>query len=103
MGTGATLKTVSCSNLQRRTNMNAVWLKGVTSKKLKLSLKKGFKNIVLINRNGEKITPIAISHYFKGLMVITYVGKNLDLVFKDKVELLLFFKKVEVGDNVSDL
>lgn len=99
-GTGAKLKTISCSNLQRRTSMNAVWLKGLAGKKLKLSLKSGFKNVYLVNRNGEKINPIAISHYFKGLNVITYVGKNLDLVFKDKVELLLFFKKVEVGDKI---
>ncbi len=99
-GTGAKLKTISCSNLQRRTSMNAVWLKGLAGKKLKLSLKSGFKNVYLINRNGEKINPIAISHYFKGLNVITYVGKNLDLVYKDKVELLLFFKKVEVGDKI---
>jgi hypothetical protein len=100
LGTGATLKTISCSRLEKVENIKAIWFKGKTDKKMTLTIKKGFKNIVLIKRDGRELNPDAISHYFTGLTVIGYIGRNLNLVFTDKVELLLFFKDAEAGDKI---
>jgi hypothetical protein len=93
-----TLKTMPCSKLE---NARAVWIKGKTSKKMTLTLTEGFKNIVLQKSDGRKLSPVAISHYYTGLGVISgYSGRHFDMIFKDKVELLLFFKDVEAGDKV---
>lgn len=97
-----TMKTISCSHLEAVNNITAVWLKGKTSKKITLSIKDGFKNILLLKSDGRKISPEAISHYYKGLGVISgYSGKYFDMIFKDKVELILFFKDAEEGDKIS--
>lgn len=97
-----TLKTLSCSRLAKSTNVKAVWLKGKTSKKVTLAIKEGFKNILLIKSDGRKLSPEAISHYYNGLGVISgYTGKHFDMIFKDKVELILFFNDVEEGDKIS--
>ncbi len=48
------------------------------------------------------MSPEAISHYYNGLGVISgYTGKHFDMIFKDKVELILFFSDVEEGDKIS--
>lgn len=97
-----TMKTISCSHLESVNNITAIWLKGKTSKKITISIKDGFKNILLVKSDGRKLSPEAISHYYKGLGVISgYTGKYFDLIFKDKVELILFFKDAEEGDKIS--
>jgi hypothetical protein len=66
-----------------------------------LSVKKGFKNILLVKGDGRELAPEAISHYYSGLGVIAdYNGKYLDMTFKDKVELILFFRDAEEGDKI---
>jgi len=100
LGTGADLKTISCFRLERLQSITAVWFKGKTDKKMSVLIKKGFKNIFLIKPNGKKYTPVAISHYFRGRTVIASVGRNMNLAFKDKVELVLFFKNAQPGDKV---
>jgi len=96
------LKTIPCSKLGNIGNVKAVWLKGKTSKKLSLSVAEGLKNIVLHKSDGRKIYPLAFSHYYKGLGVITdYTGKHFEMIFKDNVELILFFKDAEDGDKIS--
>ncbi|MBP7809518.1 MAG: hypothetical protein KA163_09515 [Bacteroidia bacterium] len=100
--THRTLKTLSCSRLAKNTNVKAVWLKGKTSKKVTVAIKEGFKNILLIKSDGREVSPEAISHYYNGLGVISgYTGKHFDMIFKDKVELILFFSDVEEGDKIS--
>ena len=95
------LETVPCSKLEDLGNVKAVWLKGKTNKKLSLSVTEGLKNIMLVKNDGRKIFPVALSHYYKGLGVISdYTGKHFDMIFKDKVELILFFKDAEDGDKV---
>jgi hypothetical protein len=95
------LKTTSCSKLENVPNIKAIWLKGKTSKKMTISIEEGFKNIVLVKSDGREITPEAISHYYPGLGVISgYVGKYFEMVFKDKVDLILFFKDAEEGDKI---
>ncbi len=97
-----TLETISCSRLSKSTAVKAIWVKGKTSKKLTLEIKSGFKNIVLIKSDGRELNPEAISHYYNGLGVISgYTGKHFDMIFKDKVDLILFFKDVEAGDKIS--
>lgn len=97
-----TLKTISCSKLENIPNIKAVWLKGKTSKKMTISIKEGFKNILLLKSDGREIAPEAISHYYPGLGVISgYSGKFFEMTFKDKVELILFFKDAEEGDKIS--
>ena len=99
--THRTMITVSCSRLENTTNMKAVWLKGKTSKKITIAMKEGFKNILLIKSDGRKLCPEAISHYYKGLGVISgYTGKYFDIIFDSKVDLILFFKDVEEGDKI---
>lgn len=96
-----TMKTISCSRLEAVNNITAVWLKGKTSKKITLSIKDGFKNILLLKSDGRKLSPEAVSHYYKGLGVISgYTGKYFDMIFKEKVELILFFKNAEEGDKI---
>jgi hypothetical protein len=96
------MKTISCTRLENISNLKAVWLKGKTSKKMTISIKEGFKNILLIKPDGRKLTPDAISHYYPGLGVISdYTGKFFEMSFKEKVELILFFKDVEDGDKMS--
>lgn len=96
-----TLKTMPCSRMEDMENIKAVWIKGKTSKKFTLALNEGLKNIVLHKSDGRKIYPVAISHYYKGLGVISdYSGRHFDMTFKDKVELILFFKDAEEGDKV---
>lgn len=100
--THRTLKTISCSRLEKTSNVKAVWVKGKTNRKMTVSIKEGFKNIVLIKSNGQQQNPVAISHYYQGLGVISdYSGKHFDMIFRDKVELILFFKEVEDGDKIS--
>ena len=95
------LSTTSCNHLDNMTSLKAVWLKGKTDKEMTLSIKKRFKNMVLVKRDGRKLNPEAISHYYPGLGVISeYRGKYLNMVFKDKVELILFFKDVQEGDKI---
>jgi hypothetical protein len=95
------IETTSCSKLGSINNLKAVRLKGRTAKKITLSLTEDFKNIVLQKSDGSKITPVAISHYYKGLGVISgYKGKRFQIIFKNKVELILFFRDVEVGDKI---
>lgn len=99
--THRTMKTMSCNRLADIENVKAVWLKGITSKKLSFSILEGFKNIVLLKSDGSKIYPVAISHYYSGLGVISdYTGKHFDMIFKDKVELILFFKEAGEGDKI---
>lgn len=96
-----TMKTMGCSKLESISNLKAVCVKGKTAKRITLSLKEGFKNITLEKSDGRKLNPDAISHYYKGLGVISgYTGKYFDMFFKDKVELILFFKDVEEGDKI---
>ncbi len=98
---GGTMKTTGCSRLENMNNMKAIWLKGKTDKKITLEVKEGFKNIKLVKSDGRELLPEAISHYYKGLGVISgYTGKYFNLVFKDKVELILFFKEAEEGDKI---
>jgi hypothetical protein len=95
------MRTTSCNLLENIPNMKVIWLKGKTDKELILSLKKKFKNILLVKSDGRQFIPEAISHYYKGLGVITeYTGKHFEIVFKDKVELLLFFKDAQEGDKI---
>lgn len=95
------METMSCTKLDRVPNMKAVWLKGRTNKKLTISVKEGFKNIVLIKSDGREIHPDAISHYYPGLGVISdYTGKFFEITYKEKVELILFFKDVAEGDKI---
>lgn len=95
------LETMSCSKLENIFGMKAVWLKGTTNKKIAVSIKEGFKNIVLVKADGREITPDAISHYYPGLGVISgYTGKHFEMTFKDKVEVILFFKDAEDGDKI---
>jgi hypothetical protein len=101
LGVKETLSTISCNRLEKTENIKAVWLKGKTDEKFSIPLKEGFKNIVLVKSDGREISPEAISHYYPGVGVITgYTGKSLDMVFTDKVELILFFKDVEEGDKI---
>ena len=96
-----TMLTMSCNRLANIENVKAVWLKGKISKKLSFSISDGFKNIVLQKSDGSKSYPVAISHYYTGLGVISgYTGKHFDMMFKDKVELILFFTNAEEGDKV---
>lgn len=96
-----TLKTISCSKLENVPNIKAVWLKGKISKKMTIAIKEGFKNILLVKSDGREINPEAISHYYPGLGVISdYTGKHFEMIFKDNVELILFFKDAEDGDKV---
>ncbi len=96
-----TPKTMSCSRLENVGKMKAIWIKGNADKKITLELGEGFKNIKLIKADGRELLPEAISHYYKGLGVISgYKGKYFDIVFKNKVELILFFKDVEEGDKI---
>ncbi len=95
------VKTISCSYLSGMPNIKAVWLKGRTDKEITLAIKKKFKNIVLVKSDGRKFHPEAISHYYPGRGVISdYKGRYFNMVFKDKVELLLFFKDAAEGDRV---
>ncbi len=106
LGTKETVRTVSCSRLESVPGIKAVWLKGKTDKEIALLLKEGFKDIVLIKKDGKQLAPIAISHYYSGLGVIKdYKGKDLPMIFKNKVELLLFFNDIEAGDKllINDL
>lgn len=101
LGSKETLRTLSCSRLETIKDIKAVWLKGKTNKEITLLLKEGFKDIVLVKKDGRKLTPEAISHYYEGLGVIKdYKGKDLPLIFKEKVELILFFKNIEEGDMI---
>jgi len=96
-----TLQTTSCSRLEGMDGIKAVWIKGKTDKEFTLTIKNGLKNIVLEKNDGRKINPEAISHYYQGLGVITgYAGKYLNMVFKDKVDIILFFKDAEEGDKI---
>jgi hypothetical protein len=95
------LKTISCSGLDSMKNINAIWLKGRTDKKITISIKKGFKNMVLVKKDGRELHPEAISHYYKGRFVISeYKGRYMNMMFTDKVELILFFKDAEEGDKI---
>ncbi|HWY11873.1 MAG TPA: hypothetical protein VN026_11140 [Bacteroidia bacterium] len=96
-----TMRTTGCSRLENITNMKAIWLKGKTNKRITLAVKEGFKNIKLVKSDGRELLPEAISHYYKGLGVISgYTGKYFNLFFKNKVELILFFKDAEEGDKI---
>jgi len=96
-----TFNTISCSDLENMPNVKAVWLKGRTDKEITLSVKKRFKNILLIKSDGRKLNPVAISHYYRGRYVITeFKGLYFKMFFKDKVELILFFKDAEEGDKI---
>jgi hypothetical protein len=100
-GFNSIVKIISCSHLENMPNMKAVWLKGKTNKKVTLSVKKEFKNILLVKSDGRESSPEAISHYYAGRGVISeYTGKYFSLIFKDKVELILFFKDAEEGDKI---
>lgn len=95
------MKLISCGILDRMTNIKAVWLKGKTDKELKISVKNGFKNIVLLKKDGKEINPEAISHYYEGRGAISeYTGKYFTMYFTDKVGLILFFKGAEEGDEI---
>lgn len=95
------LKIISCSHLESTNTIKAVWLKGKTDDKITLSLKDGFKNIVLLKSNGRKLHPEAVSHYYQGRGAISgYSGRRFSMVFKRKMELILFFKNAEVGDKI---
>lgn len=95
------LRTTNCSRIADIPNIKAVWLKGRSDKKVMLSVEKRFKNILLLKKDGRKLYPEAISHYYKGLGVISeYTGKTLNIFYGNKVELILFFKDVEEGDRV---
>lgn len=100
LGTASSIKTSSCFRLERLQSITAVWFKGKADKRTSIVIKKGFKNIVLVKPNGKRYSPIAISHYFRGRTVIHYIGKTLNLVYKDKVEILLFFKNAQEGDKI---
>lgn len=95
------LKTISCSRLGNIAGITAVWLKGKTDKKITLSIKEKFTNILLVKSDGRKFSPEAISHYYPGQGVISeYTGKYFNMVFKDQVGLILFFKNAEEGDKI---
>jgi hypothetical protein len=93
------MQTMSCSRLEAMKNIKAVWVKGRTDKKTTIPVKKGFKNILLLKGDGRVLSPEAISHYYPGLGVISKTG-HFNMVFKDKVELILFFKDAEEGDKI---
>lgn len=95
------LRTTSCSHLENMSNIKAVWLKGKTDKKITIPVKKRFKNIVLVKSDGREINPQAISHYYPGLGVISeYSGIYFNLVFNEKVEMILFFEDAGEGDKI---
>ncbi len=95
------IRGVSCNYLANIPDLKAIWLKGKTNEKLKLSIGKDFKNIILLKNDGSKINPTAISHYYPGIGAIgEFKGKFFNIVFTDKVELILFFKNVEAGDKI---
>lgn len=95
------MKLISCAHLESMGNIKAVWLKGRTEKKLTVPVKEGFKNIVLVKKDGRELNPEAISHYYPGLNAISaYTGKYFNIVFNDQVDLILFFKDAEEGDKV---
>ena len=96
-----TVRTISCSRLEDMADMKAVWVKGKTDKEISLSVGKRFKNILLVKSDGRKLSPAAISHYYPGLGVISeYRGTYFNIIFKDKVDLILFFKDVQEGDKI---
>lgn len=95
------LRITSCSRLESMTTIKAVWLKGKTNNKIILSLKDGFKNIVLLKPDGRKFCPVGVSHYYPGRGVISgYRGRRFSMVFKRKMELILFFREAEAGDRI---
>ena len=95
------LRITSCSRLESMTTIKAVWLKGKTDNKIILSLKDGFKNIVLLKPDGRKFCPVGVSHYYPGRGVISgYRGRRFSMVFKRKMELILFFREAEAGDRI---
>lgn len=97
----AVMRTMSCSRLSSRTDLKAVWLKGKTTKEIKIAVKEGFKTMYLLKKDGKKIHPEAMSHYYPGVGIITeYKGKYFNMRFKDEVGLILFFKEIEEGDKV---
>jgi hypothetical protein len=94
----ATMKTISCSHLDN--TLKVIWLKGKIDEKMMLTVKKGFENILLVKSDGKKIKPEAIGHYYRGRGVIVGFSGKLTLHFKDKVELILFFRNAEDGDKI---
>ncbi len=95
------VRTVSSRLLEKVPNLKAVWVKGRTDKKVTISWKDDFKNIVLVKKDGRELNPEAISHYYPGLGVISeYNGRYFKMIFTDKVELILFFKDAEAGDKI---
>lgn len=95
------LSTTSCGQLADIPNIKAIWFKGRTDKEFTLPIDKRLRNMVLVKRDGRKLRPEAISHYYAGLGAITgYTGKFLRLAFKDKVGMILFFKDAEAGDRI---
>lgn len=97
----AVMRTTSCSRLSEDKSLKAVWLKGKTDKEIKIAVKEGFTNMFLLKSDGRKINPEAISHYYPGVGVIMeYKGKYFNMMFKDKLELILFFKDAEDGDKI---
>lgn len=100
VGNGVTIKTISCSRLEKEENITAVWLSGKTEHELTVSVKRKFKNVVLRKADGRLFYPIAMSHYYPGLGAISEYGGNLKMVFKSEVGLILFFKNAEEGDTL---
>ncbi len=101
VGYSTMVQTISCSRIAKLPNIKAIWLKGRTDKEIILSVKRKFKNIVLVKQDGSEFHPEAISHYYKGLGAISeYRGRYFEMLFTDNVELILFFKNAEEGDKI---
>jgi hypothetical protein len=95
------IRTVSCSRLEKTEGMRAIWLKGKIKKKVSISMKKDFKNISLVKKDGSISYPDAISHYYNGLGAISeFNGTYFNMYFKEKLDLVVFFKNAEEGDKV---
>jgi hypothetical protein len=96
-----TIRTRNCNLLGDDPDIKVIWLKGKTDKEITIPVKKDFKNILLLKKDGRRLNPEAISHYYPGFGVISeYKGTGLNILFKNDVELILLFKDAEEGDMI---
>jgi hypothetical protein len=100
--------TVSCHDIDKMSNIKAVWLTINVSGKGKFRIESNFKNFSLERSNGEIAHPVAMgvgaspsdvkepkyySSNFKATKLIT--------TFKKQIDIFLFFENAKVGDKVK--